>query len=223
MQTRKKLAIILHELESHAPFTLFGAFTGIVCMLLFKNLEHETSRRIFYIFHPAHVVLSAIVTAAIFQLHTKKPKFIVILMVGLFGSLGIATLSDSLIPHIGELLLGMHVHLHSHEHTGFVEQAHIGFIEGWYLVIPAAIGGVLIAYFRPKTKFPHAGHVLLSTWASSFHILMAMGGQLSFLKAVGSFGFLFLAVWLPCCISDIVFPLLFVKSSDDLSHIHHYH
>ncbi len=23
--------------------------------------------------------------------------------------------------------------------------------------------------------------------------------------------FLFLAVWIPCCISDIVFPLLFVK------------
>jgi hypothetical protein len=52
---------------------------------------------------------------------------------------------------------------------------------------------------------------------------MATGGQLSVLKAVGCFGFLFLAVWLPCCISDIVFPLLFVKSSDDLSHIQHHH
>jgi len=40
---------------------------------------------------------------------------------------------------------------------------------------------------------------------------MAMGGQLSVWKAVGSFGFLFLAVWLPCCVSDIVFPLLFVR------------
>jgi hypothetical protein len=25
--------------------------------------------------------------------------------------------------------------------------------------------------------------------------------------------FIFLAVWIPCCISDIVFPLLFVKDS----------
>ena len=218
---RQRIAIILHELESHAPFTLFGAFTGIVCMLLFKNLEHEISYRMFYVFHPAHVVLSAMVTAAIFQLHAKRPKFIVILLVGFFGSLGIATLSDSLIPYLGELLLGMHIHLHSHEHAGFAEQAHIGFIEGWYLVIPAAIAGVLIAFFRPKTKFPHAGHVLLSTWASSFHMLMAMGGQLSAWKAVGSFGFLFLAVLLPCCFSDIVFPLLFVKSEVNLSHAHH--
>ena len=221
MQKQKKLATIIRELESHAPFTLFGAFTGIVCMLLFRNLEHETSNRLFYIFHPAHVVLSAIVTAAMFQLHTKRPKFIVVLLVGFFGSLGIATLSDSLIPYLGELLLGMHVHLHSHEHTGFAEHAHIGFIEGWYIVIPAAIVGVLIAYFRPKTKFPHAGHVLLSTWASSFHMLMAMGGQLSAWRLMGSFGFLFLAVWLPCCISDIVFPLLFVKSEINLSHAHH--
>jgi len=221
MQKQKKLATIIRELESHAPFTLFGAFTGIVCMLLFRNLEHETSNRLFYVFHPAHVVLSAIVTAAMFQLHTKRPKFIVVLLIGFFGSIGIATLSDSIIPYLGELLLGMHVHLHSHEHTGFAEQAHIGFIEGWYIVIPAAVVGVLIAYFRPKTKFPHAGHVLLSTWASSFHMLMAMGGQLSAWRLMGSFGFLFLAVWLPCCISDIVFPLLFVKSEVNLSHAHH--
>lgn len=223
MQTRKKLGIILKELESHSPFTLFGAFTGIACMLLFRNLEHDTSEKIFYVFHPAHVLLSAMVTAAIFQLYTKRKKFIAILLVGLFGSIGIATLSDSLIPHLGELLMGMHIHLHSHEHASFAEQAHIGFIEGWYVVIPAAIVGVLIAYFRPNTKFPHAGHVLLSTWASSFHMLMAMSGNISVLKMVGSFGFLFLAVWLPCCVSDIVFPLLFVKSSDDLSHLHHHH
>jgi len=220
---RKRLSIILTELKTHAPFTLFGASTGIVLMLLFRNLQQDISHRMFYVFHPAHVVLSAMVTASVFELYTKKRKFITVLLVGFFGSLGVATLSDSLIPYIGELLLGMHVHVHAHEHTSFAEHAHIGFIENWQIIIPTAIAGVLIAYFRPKTKFPHAGHVLLSTWASSFHMLMATGGQLSILKAVGSFGFLFLAVWLPCCFSDIVFPLLFVKSSDDLSHTHHHH
>ncbi|MHC4557889.1 MAG: hypothetical protein ACYS80_11370 [Planctomycetota bacterium] len=220
---RQKLTIILTELESHAPFTLFGAFTGIVCMLLFKNLEHDISRRIFYVFHPGHVLLSAIVISSMFQFHTKKKKLIAVLLVGFFGSLGIGTLSDSLIPYVGEMLLGMHIDSHAHEHAGFAEQAHIGFIEGWYIVIPAAIAGVLIALFKPKTKVPHAGHVLLSTWASSFHMLMAMGGQLSVLKAVGSFGFLFLAVLLPCCFSDIVFPLLLVKSESDSLHVHHHH
>ncbi len=220
MLAREKIKNIVAELKGHAPFTLFGAFTGIVLMLLFKNIKHQTSETLFYVFHPAHVLLSAMVTASMFQLHTKRRKFIMVLLIGFFGSIGIATLSDSLIPYVGELLLGMHVHVHSHEHTSFGEHAHIGFIEGWYLVIPAAVAGVLIAYLRPKTKFPHAGHVLLSTWASSFHMLMAMGGQLSVWKAVGSFGFLFLAVWLPCCVSDIVFPLLFVRG-EHVPHSHH--
>jgi hypothetical protein len=228
MQIIKKISIILTELKNHSPFTLFGALTGIVCMLVFKNLPQQTSQRIFYIFHPAHVLLSAMVTASIFELHTKKKKFIGMLLVGFIGSIGISTLSDSLIPYIGEILLGMHIHVH--EHAGFVERAHIGFIEEWQIIIPTAIAGVLIAYFWPKTKFPHAGHVLLSTWASSFHIIMAMGGHLSLWEAIGSFGFLFAAVLLPCCFSDIVFPLLFIKpalsevegSEGNPSHAHHH-
>ncbi len=220
---KQKFTPILVELKNHAPFTLFGAFTGIVCMLIFRNIEHETSRGIFYVFHPAHVLLSAIVTTSIFRHYARKRKFLTIFLIGFIGSIGIGTLSDSLIPYIGELSLGMHVEVHDHdnEHEGFAEEAHIGFIEGWYVVLPAAIAGVLIGYFRPKTKFPHAGHVLLSTWASSFHMLMAMEGYFSVWKAVGSFGFLFLAVWLPCCISDIVFPLLFVKPGGELPLHHH--
>lgn len=250
---KQRLIAIFTELKNHAPFTLFGSFTGIICMLLFRNLDHETSRRIFYVFHPGHVFLSAIVIASLFQLYSKKGKLIFILLIGVLGSVGVGTLSDSLIPYAGELVLGMHFDPHAHgsndvaapedstghenEHEGdvenehehtevkeqesFVEHAHIGFIEGWYIVIPAAIAGVLIAYFKPKTKFPHAGHVLLSTWASSFHMLMAMGGNVSVLKMIGSFGFLFLAVWIPCCFSDIVFPLLFVKSGAEIQHHHH--
>ena len=91
---------------------------------------------------------------------------------------------------------------------------HIGFLEKWWLVNPLAIVGVLIAYFWPKTRLPHAGHVLLSTWASLFHIMMAKGEILSFLSYTTIFMFLFLAVWIPCCMSDIVVPLLFVRERD---------
>jgi len=219
VRMNERLKIISTELKCHAPFTLFGAFTGIACMLLFRNLEHDTSRAVFYVFHPGHVLLSAIVIASMFQLHAGRGRLITVVLIGFFGSIVIGTLSDSIIPYVGEVLLGMPIH--AHEHGGFAEEAHIGFIEGWYVVIPAAIVGVVIALIKPKTKFPHAGHVLLSTWASSFHMLMAMGGQMTILNAVGSFGFLFLAVLLPCCFSDIVFPLLFVKSGGGACHCHH--
>ena len=69
MTTKEKLRNIASELKGHAPFTLFGASTGIICMLIFRNLPAQTSYRIFYVFHPTHVVLSAMVTAAMFKLH----------------------------------------------------------------------------------------------------------------------------------------------------------
>jgi len=123
-----------------------------------------------------------------------------LLVVGYVGAIGVATLSDSLIPYLGEILLRMPR-----------AEPHIGFIERWWLINPLALIGVAIAYFKPRTKFPHAGHVLVSTWASLFHIAMAAEEGLGLATYVAIFIFLFLAVWLPCCISDIVFPLLFVR------------
>ena len=201
---------ISKELKIHAPFTIFGAMTGIIVMAIFRSLPHTTSYKIFYILHPIHVVLSALVTASIYKLHTcgrgphikGKCNLWILLVIGYVGSIGIATISDSLIPYLGEALLNM-------PNRGI----HIGFIEKWWLVNPLAILGVAIAYSWPTTKFPHAGHVLLSTWASLFHIIMAIGGALNWLSYIVIFLFLFLAVWIPCCVSDIAFPLLFVRKS----------
>ncbi len=229
---QRRVSAILSELRAHAPFTLFGALTGIVAMLLFAKASTQVSQRLFQVFHPAHVVLSAIVTASLFKLHEKKPSFLLILIVGYVGAVGIATLSDSILPFLGEDFLGVavptHASLHehgdasepaalheeeheTHEHTGR-PQLHLGFIEDWYVVNPAALLGILIAWFWPHTKFPHAGHILISTWASSFHVLMNTHRELTPLLFVGVFVVLFLAVWLPCCVSDIVFPMLFVRS-----------
>jgi len=178
-------------------------------MIFFKNLPSDISYRIFYTLHPLHVVLSALVTASMYELHKcgrmgARCNLWILLAIGYVGSIGIATLSDSLIPYVGEAMLGL-------PNKG----VHLGFIEEWYIVNPAAIIGVAIAYFRPSTKIPHYGHVLLSTWASLFHIIMALGGGISWYSYVVVFVFLFLAVWIPCCVSDIVFPLLFVKEKSD--------
>ncbi len=195
---------ILKELKNHAPFTFFGAITGIVIMIFFQHIHHSTASDIFYILHPIHVVLSALVTASMYELHRcggfkRRCNIWILLAIGYMGSVGIATVSDSLIPYLGELMLDM-------PNRGL----HIGFIEKWWLVNPLAVLGIAIAYFRPSTQFPHAGHVLLSTWASLFHIIMALGGTLNLLSYITVFVFLFIAVLIPCCISDIIFPLLFV-------------
>ncbi|MBN2468105.1 MAG: hypothetical protein JXD19_08150 [Deltaproteobacteria bacterium] len=195
---------IIHELKNHSPFTIFGAVTGIVIMLFFHNLPHDVSYKIFYVLHPAHVLLSALVTASMYSLHMrKKYRLWVLFVIGYVGSIGIATLSDSIIPFMGEVLLDLPN-----------KEIHIGFIEKWWLINPLAFLGTTVACVRPTTKFPHSGHVLLSTWASLFHIIMALQGELNLFVSIVIFIFLFFSVWLPCCISDIVFPLLFVKGEN---------
>jgi len=225
-------------------------------MLLFARASTHVSERLFQVFHPAHVVLSAIVTASLFRLHQKKTGFLAVLVIGYFGSVGVATLSDSVLPFFGESLLGVAIPTHAHGHEEAAPDAHeagepaghahgtqeaaahaheaaeeptgrphihLGFIEEWYLVNPAALLGILIAWFWPRTKFPHAGHILISTWASSFHVLMNTHRELTPTLFVGIFLVLFIAVWLPCCVSDIVFPMLFVRSPHlHLEHQHHH-
>ena len=233
-----KLAGIFRELKAHSPFTLFGAVTGIVLMLLFRNISEQTAYRLFYVFHPAHVALSAIVTASLFRLHEKTRNFIIVLIIGYAGSVGIATLSDSIIPFFGENILGVAVpsesqvhgsHLQGGPHTDeasseraehYGPKIHIGFIEEWYIVNPAAILGILIAYFLPRTKLPHAGHILVSTWASAAHIMMNTHSEYTTSMIAGMIVVLFIAVWLPCCVSDIVFPMLFVKTEAISPHAH---
>ncbi|MEW6686536.1 MAG: hypothetical protein AB1393_10085 [Candidatus Edwardsbacteria bacterium] len=206
---------ILKELRAHAPFTFFGAVTGIIIMAFSLKLPYRISYNVFYVLHPLHVLLSALVTAAMYGLHECKRinancikgkcNFWMLLVIGYVGSVGIATISDSIIPYLGEIMLKM-------PNRGI----HIGFIEKWWLVNPLAIIGIVIAYFRPRTKFPHVGHVLISTWASLFHIIMALDGSLNLFSYFVILVFLFLAVWVPCCVSDIVFPLLFVKRSKQI-------
>ena len=190
---------IANELKRHAPFTSFGAVTGIILMaiIVLGNVSPEASHTFFYILHPFHVVLSALVTTAIYKQHSKGKVWAVIL-IGYVGSIGIATLSDAVIPYLGGVLLNLEI------------EFHLGFVEKWWLVNPMALLGIAIGYWKPTTKFPHAGHVLLSTWASLFYFTaFGTANWIPLLPFI--FLFLFLAVWVPCCISDIVFPLLFAK------------
>ena len=141
---------------------------------------------------------SAVATASMFRIHGRG-GLVRTVAVGYLGSVGIATLSDCLIPYVGEWMLEM-------PHP----QLHLGFIEKWWLVNPLALAGIALGYLRPATRLPHAAHVLLSTWSSLFHMSLAGGTELPVASMFLVGVFLFLAVWVPCCTSDIVFPLLVV-------------
>lgn len=202
---------IVIELKRHAPFTFSGALTGIIIMIVivfggFLPKVHPISLNIFYVLHPTHVFLSALVTTALFMRYGKRNIWFAIL-IGYTGAIGIATISDSIIPYLGETLLDL-------PNRGI----HIGFIEEPLLTNPAALLGIMIGYWKRTTKFPHFGHVLISTWASLFHVITALSVALSLIQIIVILIFLFLAVWVPCCTSDIVYPLLFARKDSNHDH-----
>ena len=193
----RKQKLITRELASHAPFTALGAITGIIVMVVvvLGAVPPTTSQSVFYTLHPIHIVLSALATTGMYRLHWGKSRWV--FLIGYVGTVGICTISDIILPYFGGILVGAEM------------EFHVGFIEEWWLVNPLAFMGIAIGYWRPTTKLPHAGHVLLSTWASLFY-LAAFGVANWFPLLPFVFIILFIAVWLPCCLSDIIFPLLFV-------------
>ncbi len=200
-----RLANIARELKAHAPFTAFGALTGIaiIVLVILTDVPHDIQHTVFHVLHPVHVVLSAMVTTALYRRYGGGIWAAV--GIGFLGSVGICSISDIIFPYLGGELLGATISFH------------LCFIEHPLLVIPAAFAGVAVGLLRPATYFPHAGHVLVSTWASLFYLTaFGVADWLPLLPLV--FIVLFLAVWLPCCVSDIVFPLLFRKWPEDHQH-----
>lgn len=194
---------ITHELKEHVPFTAIGAVSGIVIMVVvvLVNVPSHISQTAFFVSHPLHVLLSALVATAMYMRY-RKAKFWVAVLIGWTGSIGVATISDAIIPYLGGTLL--------HARMEF----HVPFIEEWWINF-LALAGIAIGYRRQTTKIPHFGHVLISTWASLFYFTaFGIADWIHLLPYV--FLFLFLSVWIPCCASDVIYPLLFVRKEPEL-------
>jgi len=162
---------IAHELKEHIPFTALGALTGIIVMVIVVlcNVPSHISQTAFYTSHPLHVLLSALVTTSMYMRY-KKGKIWAAILIGWTGSIGIATISDAMIPYLGGTLL----HIPMEFEVPFIETTKMPVIgiEKWIVINSAALAGIAIGYWRQTTKIPHLGHVLLSTWASLFYICL---------------------------------------------------
>jgi hypothetical protein len=196
---------IFRELKEHAPFTLFGAATGIIVMLMVivLRIDHKSLEPAFEGFHALHIFLSAIVTTALYMRY--KDNIAAAFIIGFVGSVGVATISDVVFPHHGGALM---LKLTGESHP---MHFHLPFIEEPWLIVPAAVLGIAFGIWQRKTKLPHSGHVLLSTWASLFYVVAHAEGDVNWYPLLPILlVVLFVSVWVPCCFSDIVFPMLFV-------------
>lgn len=202
---------IWEELKHHLPFSilsvsiglmLVGGFTIISEMLGVSDIS-PYSEEFFHIFHPVHLLFSAIATTAMFWQHEKK--FLKAAIVGFIGSVGICGISDIIIPYISGFLLGVHMHLH------------ICIVEHPHIVLPFVLLGIVMGYLAPGTLekqegviFSHSLHVFVSAVASILYLVSyGVGDWIHRIGAV--LIYMVLAVIIPCCTSDIVFPLLFTS------------
>jgi len=207
------------ELWYHIPYTTAGAVTGILAMAVISwlNVSSNVSEALFYTFHPLHLLLSAIVTTALYRKHKEKSPFWLTIPLCYLGPVIIGTLSDAVIP----FLEGNTINITVSFELPFIETARMPFIgvPEWVMVNGAVLLGIAIGYFKPNTRFPHLWHILLSTWASLLYF--STFGIVEWMSRLPIlFVFLFVTVWIPCAFSDIVFPLLIAGKKHDHEHGH---
>lgn len=178
---------LLHELKHHVPFTALATVIAIVLAIYIKSSEG-----LFHILHPLHILASSIVTTAIFYKYKKSS--IQAILIGITGAIIIGSLSDIIFPWLGGNLLNLNT------------EFHLLLIQEPIIVLSAALIGSIIGIATGMTKMPHLFHVLLSVFASMTYLL-AFSGPLNY---IGAFFIIFIAVIIPCCISDILFPFLFL-------------
>ncbi|MDD5292015.1 MAG: hypothetical protein PHY46_02375 [Candidatus Omnitrophica bacterium] len=202
---------ILEELREHLPYSIFSVVVGIIILgILTFSAEvfgskdiSGPSRELFHVFHPIHLLFSAAATTAMFWRYEKKVLKAII--IGFIGSVGICGISDIYIPYISGSLMGVKMHLH------------VCIVEHPGLIMPFVVAGLFAGLMVPDTTrkstiFSHAAHILVSSMASIFYLISF--GLTEWVHLVGLvFIYTVLAVMIPCCVSDIVFPLLLTKKS----------
>lgn len=223
MSQESKLKYILVELGYHLPYSIFGIAVGLLSMGILsffailmgaQSLLPAASSELFHVFHPAHVLISAVATTAMFSKHEKR--ILKAAIVGFIGSVIICAISDIFLPIIGGSILGsdMIVHICILEEPGLVLP---------FAIIGVAAGLLVTKSFDKSTQYSHSAHVFISSAAS---ILYLIGfGLTDWIHSIGAvFLIIIAAVMIPCCASDIVFPLACVhrdcNHSDELTHEH---
>ena len=192
---KKNFKLLIHELKHHLPFTATATLIAVLITFLLLKIPNFNSETSFEILHPLHIVASSIVTSALFYCYKKN--YLQAALVGISGAIIIGSISDIIFPYLGGLIFQLK------------PEFHLPILEKPILILSTAIIGAAIGIPSKITKLPHFIHVFLSVFASLFYLL-AFSTTFSIAYFVVAFIIVFIAVIIPCCISDIVFPFLFI-------------
>jgi hypothetical protein len=193
---KKKWGIFLNEFREHLPFAILVSVLALGFVILGNVLGYRFGENLFEKIHFIHLFFSAAATSMIY-FHYKK-NFFAGILVGISGAILLGSLSDILFPYIVVSIFR------------FPALFHLPLIEAPALVLVFSFIGSIFGQVVKKNRFPHSAHVFLSVFASLFYLVnyVVLTGIFSWTIA---FLTLVFAVWLPCCLSDLAFPLLFIR------------
>jgi hypothetical protein len=200
----------LKEFEEHLPFAIFVSFIAILLVLIGQLFDFHLGRGVFEWTHFIHLFFSAAATSAVYARYRKN--LLIGVLIGIVGAILIGSLSDVLLPFAGASIFQIPVLFH------------LPILEEPFLVIGVSLMGAILGYLIKRSLFSHSIHVFLSVFASLFYLInYAVIGDNLLLWLLG-FLIVIITVWLPCCFSDIGFPMLFVGKRDscnsDCCHSH---
>ncbi len=200
---------LIAEFAHHLPYTIVGTLIamGGVWWIGVQQLNAngmpqllEQSRALFHLFHPLHICLSAIATTALFWRHDRR--LIRAVVVGVLGTTIPCGLSDYIFPYVGGRLLGQAMHFH------------VCVIEHPQLFFSFLLLGLLAGLWAEERLvgshlFSHGAHIFVSSTASLLYLIsFGFTGWMFDVRLVfPAFLVIVIAVWVPCCLSDIVVPV----------------
>lgn len=205
---KNRWQLVVTEFAHHLPYTLIGSLIAMAAVWAFgmqqlTNSHSETllsqARASFHLFHPLHICLSAIATTSLFWRHDRH--LLRALLTGSLGTIIPCGLSDYVFPYIGGRLMGQSMELH------------LCLVDHPQLFFPFLALGMLAGFWAEERLtgshlFSHGAHIFVSSAASLLY-LMSFGftGWMTDVRLVfPAFLIIVIAVWVPCCISDIVVP-----------------
>jgi hypothetical protein len=205
----RRFSVLAVEFAHHLPYTIISSLIAMAAVWLFgasqmhgrgfaawaAQLEWS-----FHVLHPMHVCLSAIATTSVFWHYERR--LAKALTVGFLGAVIPCGMSDYIFPFVGGRMLGQAMELH------------VCLLDHPMLIFPFLLVGIVCGLLFEErmaggSVFSHGAHVFVSSLASLLYLVsFGFTGWLADARMVFPvFLVVVIAVWIPCCISDIVVPI----------------
>lgn len=206
---QRRLSVLAVEFAHHLPYTIVSSLIAMGAVWYFgathigRSLSQDWVAELqwsFHVLHPLHIALSAIATTAVFWRYDRH--MVKALAVGFLGTVIPCGLSDYIFPFVGARILGQSVELH------------ICLLEHPMLILPFLLLGIVGGFLFEErmsgsSVFSHGAHIFVSSLASLLYLVsFGFTGWLADVHLVFPvFLVVVIAVWIPCCLSDIVIPV----------------